>query len=109
MIRPLRLGLVLLLVAVCGSPALAAEKRYVTVVNNSNFSIDAGFLQPPTTGVLSSYGTLRPKTQLKFTLDAGEARIAVRSQACLGTTYAMLPTRENVTVHVTNDCKVSIQ
>ncbi len=105
----LRLGLALLLVAVLGSPALAAAKRYVMVVNNSDALIDVGFLQPPTSGVTSSYGTLHSKAQLKFTLDAGDARIAVRSQACHGSTYVLLPTRENVTVHVANGCKVSVQ
>lgn len=105
----LHLGLVLLLVVLVGSPAFAAGKRYVMVVNNSDALIDVGFLQPPTSGVLSSYGTLHSKAQLKFTLDAGEARIAVRSQACHGSTYVLLPTRENVTVYVANGCKVSVQ
>jgi hypothetical protein len=105
----LRAGLALVLVAVFCAPAVAAGKRYVMVVNHSDALIDVGFLQPPTSGVLSLYGTLHAKAQQKFTLDAGEAKFVVRSKACHGSTYAMLPTRENVTVGVVNDCKVIIQ
>jgi len=105
----LRFGLALVLVAAFSAPAVAAGKRYVMVVNRSDALIDVGFLQPPTSGVVSLYGTLHTKAQLKFTLDAGEAKFVVKSKACHGSTYAMLPTRENVTVNVTNGCKVAIQ
>jgi hypothetical protein len=105
----LRLGLALLLVAVFSATAVAAAKRYITVNNYSDATIDTGFLQPPSSGVLESYGTVNPTKSFTFTLNAVDTKIAVRSKACHGSTYVVLPTRERVTVNVTNGCKVSVQ
>lgn len=109
MLTVLRLGLTLLLVAVFSVPAVAAGKRYITVNNNSDATIDAGFLQPPSSTVLESYGTVNPQKSQTFTLNAAETKIAVRSKACHGSTYVVLPTRERLTVNVTNGCKVAVQ
>ena len=105
----LRLGLALLLVTVFSAPALAAGKRYVVVNNNSDATIDAGFLQPPSSTVLESYGTVNPQKSQTFTLNGVETKILVKSKACHGSTYVVLPTHERVTVNVTNGCKVSVQ
>jgi hypothetical protein len=105
----LRLGLALLLVANFSATAVAAAKRYITVNNYSDATIDAGFLQPPSSGVLESYGTVNPTKSFTFTLNAVDTKIAVRSKACHGSTYVVLPTREHVTVNVSHGCKVAIQ
>lgn len=105
----LRLGLALLLVAVFSAPAVAAGKRYIIVNNQSDATIDAGFLQPPTSTVLESYGTVSPAKSFTFTLSAADTKILVKSKACHGSTYVVLPTRERVTVNVTNGCKVTVQ
>jgi hypothetical protein len=105
----LRLGLALLLVATCAVPAAAAAKRYVTVVNNSNTLIDAFFLQPPSSTVTELYGTLHAKMQQKFTLNAGDTKIGIRSTACQRSTYEILPTRDNVTVLVENGCTITVR
>ena len=71
----LRLGLALLLVAVFSAPAVAAGKRYIIVNNQSDATIDAGFLQPPTSTVLESYGTVSPAKSFTFTLSAADTKI----------------------------------
>lgn len=106
----LRLGLALLLVAVFSVPAVAAaSKRYIVVNNTSDATIDAGFVQPPGSTVLKAYGTMNPNKSQTFTVIAVETKIVVRSKACHGSTYLVLPTREHVTVIVTNGCKVTVQ
>ncbi len=104
----LRLGLAILLVTVFSATAVAAAKRYITVNNHSDATIDTGFLQPPSSTVLESYGTVNPAKSFTFTLNAVDTKIVVRSKACHGSTYVVLPTRERVTVNVTNGCKVAI-
>jgi hypothetical protein len=88
--------------------ASAAGMRVVTVYNESPALIDAGFLQPPSSTTLSVYGTLHPNGKLSFKLDEGDAKIAVRSGACHGSSYALVPLRAT-SVTVEKGCKLFVK
>jgi hypothetical protein len=88
--------------------ASAAGTRVVTVYNESPALIDAGFLQPPSATTLSIYGTLHPNGKLSFKLGDGDAKIAVKSGACHGSSYALVPARAT-SVTVEKDCKLFVR
>jgi hypothetical protein len=88
--------------------ASAAGTRVVTVLNESPALIDAGFLQPPSSTTLSIYGTLHPNGRLSFKLGDGDAKIAVKSSACHGSSYALVPARAT-SVTVEKDCKLLVK
>jgi hypothetical protein len=111
MTTALRLGLVLLLLAVLGAPAAAAGKRYVLVVNDTDMLVGVGFVQPPSAANPILLFELGAKSQRQFTLDAGMARIIVKGRTkChfISMPYEMLPTHDNVTVNV-KGCRLRIQ
>jgi hypothetical protein len=90
------------------SVASAAGTRTVRVQNDMTALVDVGFLQPPSSTTLSSYGTLHAKTVQSFKLDDTDARIAVKSSACHGSTYALLPQRAT-TVIVESGCRLLVK
>ncbi len=90
------------------SIASAAGTRTVRIQNDMTALIDVGFLQPPSSTTLSSYGTLHAKTIQSFKLDDADARIVVKSSACHGSSYAPLPQRAT-TVVIESGCKLLVK
>lgn len=90
------------------SVASAAGTRTVRIQNDTTALIDVGFLQPPSSTTLSTYGTLHAKTVQSFKLDEGDARIAVKSSACHGSSYALVPQRAT-TVVIESNCRLVVK
>jgi hypothetical protein len=90
------------------SVASAAGTRTVRVQNDMGVYIDVGFLQPPSSTTLSTYGTLHAKTVQSFKLEDADARIVVKSSACHGSSYAPLPQRAT-TVVVESGCRLVVK
>ena len=90
------------------SVASAAGTRTVRIQNEMTDLIDVGFLQPPSSTTLSSYGTLHAKTVQTFKLEDSDARILVKSTACHGSSYAALPQRAT-TVVVETGCRILVK
>jgi hypothetical protein len=90
------------------SVASAAGTRTVRVQNEMTALIDVGFLQPPSSTTLSTYGTLHAKTVQSFKLDEGDARIVVKSSACHGSSYAPVPQRAT-TVVIESGCRLVVK
>lgn len=104
-----RLSYVLLIVPLLLATASAAGTRSVHIQNESSALIDAGFLQPPSSSTLSTYGTIHAGKSQTFTLAEGAAKIAVRSTACHGSAYAELPQKPSITVVVEKGCKLIVK
>ena len=90
------------------SVASATGTRTVRVQNDMTALIDVGFLQPPSSTTLSTYGTLHAKTMQSFKLEDSDARIVVKSSACHGSTYAQLPQRATMVV-VETGCRLLVK
>jgi hypothetical protein len=90
------------------SVASAAGTRTVRVQNDMTALVDVGFLQPPSSTTLSTYGTLHAKTMQSFKLHDADARIAVKSSACHGSSYALVPQRAT-TVVIESSCRLVVK
>ena len=87
--------------------AASAASRSIEVFNGSGYLIDVGFLQPPESHTLHSYGTIHDRQDQIFDLPDRATGITLRSSGCHGYFHYTLPMKSHVRVMVLKGCKIS--